>query len=209
MKYQGQEIQTPPSIDLILGYLYTHTNIVATAGDIFGYWNKKGWKTKKGAEVKTLEAAIDVCNSIVVQRNRKEKRKLGKKQKKKNNKTSSVPEKDKERKVVILPSNKTAKEIQEIQRQETDVQVICNREYNKAHPEDASMKYVDQLNDARWYAFRKFIFYIRGKRCELCGSEDTVQVHHPHYITGRKAWEYNCNEVVVLCRECHKVIHNK
>ena len=67
--------------------------------------------------------------------------------------------------------------------------------------------YNDQLKDPRWSAFRNFVFVVRKMRCEKCGSKEALQIHHPQYITGRKAWEYTCNEVQVLCRECHKKIH--
>lgn len=67
--------------------------------------------------------------------------------------------------------------------------------------------YNDQLKDPRWSAFRNFVLVVRKMRCEKCGSKEALQVHHPQYITGRKAWEYTCNEVQVLCRECHKKIH--
>lgn len=67
--------------------------------------------------------------------------------------------------------------------------------------------YDKQLNDPRWKSFRRFIFVARGRRCEMCGSTKVLQIHHPRYIHGRRAWEYTCNEVVVLCNECHKAVH--
>lgn len=39
---------------------------------VMEYWGKKNWKTKKGEPVKTLEAAVNVCNSIYCTRLRKE-----------------------------------------------------------------------------------------------------------------------------------------
>lgn len=68
--------------------------------------------------------------------------------------------------------------------------------------------YSEQLKDSRWLAFREKVFRVRGRKCEHCGSTVYLQVHHPRYINGRKAWEYSTNEVVVLCRECHKKEHN-
>lgn len=68
--------------------------------------------------------------------------------------------------------------------------------------------YEKQLQDKRWKAFRKFVFAVRGNKCEICGGTHVLQVHHPKYISGRRAWEYTCNEVQVLCHDCHEKVHN-
>ena len=67
--------------------------------------------------------------------------------------------------------------------------------------------YNEQLKDPRWKAFRQFVFAVRGCKCEMCGYRENLQIHHPKYIKGRAAWEYTCNEVVVLCDKCHKKVH--
>ncbi len=71
-----------------------------------------------------------------------------------------------------------------------------------------SLSYRSQLETKQWKDFRKLIFSQRGKRCEMCGATTNIQIHHLQYITGRKAWEYTPNDVMVLCRDCHKKIHN-
>lgn len=38
------------------------------------------------------------------------------------------------------------------------------------------------------------------------GKGNSLIVGNLH--TGRNAWEYNCNEVVVLCGDCHKAVHH-
>lgn len=67
--------------------------------------------------------------------------------------------------------------------------------------------YNEQLKDQRWKAFRQFVFAVRGCKCEMCGYRENLQVHHPKYTKGRAAWEYTCNDVVVLCDKCHKKVH--
>lgn len=67
--------------------------------------------------------------------------------------------------------------------------------------------YEEQLQDPRWFEFRERVFAARGMKCEHCGAIAHLQVHHPKYITGRKAWEYSTDEVRVLCRSCHKKEH--
>lgn len=75
-------------------------------------------------------------------------------------------------------------------------------------PKEEKIPYSEQLKDPRWFAFREKVFKVRGRKCEHCGSTVWLQVHHPKYKYGRKAWEYSTDEVVVLCRECHKKEHN-
>ena len=68
--------------------------------------------------------------------------------------------------------------------------------------------YEEQLKDSRWFAFREKVFSIRGRKCEHCGSTECLQVHHLRYEKGKLAWEYSYKEVIVLCKDCHKKIHN-
>lgn len=82
------------------------------------------------------------------------------------------------------------------------------KEIDKENKRETSfIYYADQLKDERWKAFREFVFKIRGKKCEICGSTEKLQVHHIHYNKGVKAWEYNVNEVLVACVDCHRNIH--
>ena len=68
--------------------------------------------------------------------------------------------------------------------------------------------YYEQLETKEWKDFRKLVFASRGKVCDMCGAKTNLQVHHPKYVFGRKAWEYPISEVVVLCRNCHEQVHN-
>lgn len=69
--------------------------------------------------------------------------------------------------------------------------------------------YDKQLKDPRWIAFRDFVLTVRGHKCEICKSSQNLQVHHIVYRKQTKAWEYNVNEMMVLCRDCHANIHDK
>jgi len=68
--------------------------------------------------------------------------------------------------------------------------------------------YAEQLKDYRWLAFRKFVLTVRGSKCEVCGAKKCLNIHHILYHPGHFAWEYNVKEVMVLCTECHKKVHN-
>ena len=113
-----------------------------------------------------------------------------------------------QREVIVLPPNVSGKKCKTFKQIKNKVLLkSCNKAQRQNNPKDAELKYQDQLNDPRWFAFRQFIFTGRGCKCEICGSDIVLQVHHPHYISGRKAWEYACNEVVVLCKDCHSKMH--
>ena len=44
-------------------------------------------------------------------------------------------------------------------------------------------------------------YYIKAKECELCGTKEKLQRHHPNYEKPL--------DVVVLCQPCHMKIHGK
>ena len=164
MTYKGDNIIGKPSLGLIQVYIEEKSLGLITPQEVFDYWDKKDWLTKKGSEVKTLEAAINVYNSIVVQRFfKKEKCKI-----------------------------------------KTKIQKI--EKTNKQRKPYA--KYEEQLKDNKWKAFRWFVLKVRGESCEICGETKNLQVHHIKYIPNKMAWEYNVTQVMVVCRECHKKIHN-
>lgn len=145
--------------------------------DVYDYCEKKEWLTKRGKPIKTLEAAIHVYNSLAVQRYVESNSEL---------KVHKDIENKKERKAAI--------------RKEKEI-VLQSR---KKRPYSI---YRDQIKDQRWKIFRWFILKVRGEQCEICGSQSNLQVHHTHYRTDAKAWEYNCNEVMVVCRDCHQKLH--
>jgi len=95
--------------------------------------------------------------------------------------------------------SKKSKKQQKREKKRLELKKAIEREY---------LPYDEQLKDKRWKAFRNFVFAVRGQVCEKCGSKENLQVHHPKYISGKLAWEYNCNEVMVLCSDCHCKEHN-
>jgi hypothetical protein len=66
----------------------------------------------------------------------------------------------------------------------------------------------DFLNP-KWQQFRLKRLELANWQCEVCGSEEnTLHVHHPFYISGRKPWEYLPETTMVLCDECHEIVHD-
>ena len=178
MKFYGDEIGDRPTMTQVEVYI-AEKGMSITPKQVFEYWDKKDWLTNKGVPVKTLEAAINVVNGIFVNKyiHQNECQSLSKKEKKK---------------LLLEKIHETKRKAKEIA-------------YENNQPKPYS-KYEDQLKDEKWSAFRQFIFKIRGRKCETCGAEDHLQVHHTIY-RNVKAWEYTCNDVIVVCRDCHKQIH--
>lgn len=59
-----------------------------------------------------------------------------------------------------------------------------------------------------------FIYDRAGRKCETCGREDDLTIHHLDY-NGKRAKLKGCilnndvNNLKVLCRSCHGKIHGK
>lgn len=67
--------------------------------------------------------------------------------------------------------------------------------------------YRELLGRDEW---KKFSKGIREQRnfCEACKRGNVeLNVHHFFYDASRLPWEYNSDEVTVLCRSCHEQIH--
>lgn len=180
MTFKGDKIVGKPTLAMIEIYI-AEQGLFCEPQDVYYYWDKKDWLTKKGVEVKTLEVAIHVYNSIAVQREVRKQLK--------NTKFKNKEEKLRREREII-------KSLQAV------------RKLKVAPHSNPYMPYKGQLSDERWKAFRTFILKVRGNKCETCGATKGLQVHHLQYRNNAMAWEYTCNEVMVLCRDCHKKIHN-
>lgn len=65
------------------------------------------------------------------------------------------------------------------------------------------------LKDPRWQRKRLETLESVGWECENCGGkENTLHVHHKRYIKGRKPWEYQPDDLSVLCEACHENHHH-
>lgn len=68
--------------------------------------------------------------------------------------------------------------------------------------------YAAKLRDPRWQKKRLEVLSANEFACEMCGdAESTLHVHHKAYIKGREPWEYDANQLAVLCEECHAAVH--
>ena len=72
--------------------------------------------------------------------------------------------------------------------------------------------YAEKLKDPKWSEFRHEVLSFYGDECTSCGGNDTtlgdgIHVHHKRYIRDREPWEYDMDDVTVICGTCHKEIH--
>lgn len=71
------------------------------------------------------------------------------------------------------------------------------------------LTYKEQLLHPNWQRKRLEMLEAAGWKCVSCEAADqTLHVHHKRYIKGRKAWEYENDELEVLCEGCHEQEHN-
>lgn len=69
------------------------------------------------------------------------------------------------------------------------------------------MDYKKQYSNPQWQKKRLEIMQRDNFACEACGdTEEMLNVHHKHYIKGKKIWEYDDENLITLCEICHKSI---
>jgi len=67
--------------------------------------------------------------------------------------------------------------------------------------------YSDLLKDPRWQKKRLQILERDDFTCQGCGdTETTLHVHHKEYVYGRMPWEYDDEELITYCEDCHTII---
>lgn len=70
--------------------------------------------------------------------------------------------------------------------------------------------YFEKLKDPRWQKKRLEALDNAEWRCEYCyESEYTLHVHHKVYFKGRDPWEYDIEQLAVLCEVCHEGFHEE
>lgn len=69
------------------------------------------------------------------------------------------------------------------------------------------LSYAEKLKDPRWLELRKQVIERDKNICQLCYEEGVLQVHHAWgYRAGLEPWEYDINELITLCPNCHEKI---
>jgi len=73
---------------------------------------------------------------------------------------------------------------------------------------DSTAKWADQYKHPKWQKKRLEVLEHDGFTCQNCGDKESqLHVHHGAYVKGRKMWEYDIDDLVTLCDDCHKKVH--
>ena len=69
--------------------------------------------------------------------------------------------------------------------------------------------YTEKFKSPKWQKKRlEALEYYSFLCCSCEEKEKELHVHHRHYIKGRQPWEYEIDDLVVLCSDCHKTWHD-
>lgn len=223
MKYKNVEIGDKPTKEQFQEYV-SRKGYNIDVDYWYNKYNERGWITKKKkTPIVSLENIIDVINGIVIRRRnsnrdtntgkRIKQTLVSKKQANKNKvnaadvvKLSLEERKNLYYKIDSIPKKgrtKQQKQIRKKLRRSFTAQEIKDIERRKRKE-----YYNRLLEDKRWKEFRLKVMSERGSRCECCGGTDILQIHHTFYIRGKMPWEYDINDMRVLCKKCHQRIHN-
>lgn len=71
---------------------------------------------------------------------------------------------------------------------------------------EACFSYEDYLQSKHWKRFRLKALKHHGKICMLCGVTE-VNFFHVHHLTYENLGNEKLEDVVVLCPECHSIVH--
>jgi len=58
-----------------------------------------------------------------------------------------------------------------------------------------------------WKRIRELILLIDNYECKMCGDTNSLNVHHIKYEGVLYRERLNTDKVIVLCRRCHKKVH--
>jgi hypothetical protein len=71
-----------------------------------------------------------------------------------------------------------------------------------------AMEYWQLLKRPEWQKKRLEMLALAGWECQSCGTKDNeLHVHHKQYFNGKNPWEYENDQLEVLCDDCHSVEH--
>lgn len=70
--------------------------------------------------------------------------------------------------------------------------------------------YAAQLQTDEWKQFARAVRKEKENGCAICRRADVeTHVHHVFYDPSLKLWEYDHNDVMLLCAACHKEFHEQ
>jgi uncharacterized protein YlaI len=94
-----------------------------------------------------------------------------------------------------------------------EMPIICKhkekydeRVYQKVINMLKEIPYEEYLFSAHWKHFSGEAIKFARYKCQLCDNNNSLNVHHKNYKNlGRETF----NDTIVLCNDCHRMVHNK
>lgn len=97
------------------------------------------------------------------------------------------------------------KRIDVLRKQIKSTNKMLKNRYNTKHTRKTNKWYAKYLRSYHWTKFSRELRKTVGE-CQMCGSLDNLECHHKHYNTLHKETP---EDVLVVCRKCHRKIHNQ
>jgi len=102
--------------------------------------------------------------------------------------------------VSVVKTKRPKKKKDKLNKKRNKTKVKANKPIKKTYKD----KYYKYLNSTEWANIKLDVMQHRGKACELCGSNLNLQLHHKTY---ENAFEEEPEDLILLCRNCHKEQH--
>ena len=89
-----------------------------------------------------------------------------------------------------------------------------NKRQSQTYEKSQSQTYEDLLLTPEWKSKRGYILKRDNYKCQWCGKQEQLQVHHKYYSkypnnVKVQPWNYPNDALITLCNECHQKAHKK
>ena len=105
--------------------------------------------------------------------------------------------------MLFIESDDEARKIKK-KHKRVNIQSKPKSKKKKVNPITYTSKYRKYLTSDQWKMMRAGLFYMRGEKCEKCGSEENLQIHHNTYAN---IFKEKLSDLEILCRSCHRKEH--
>lgn len=93
------------------------------------------------------------------------------------------------------------------EKEDIKVELFNNKEEKKQESKESRKEwYQEYLKSEHWKETREKALKRSGYKCQVCGYNKNLQVHHNTY---KNIGHEDPTDLVVLCWKCHKTFHGK
>jgi phage terminase large subunit GpA-like protein len=66
------------------------------------------------------------------------------------------------------------------------------------------INYYSYIKSPEWYKRRYGALMRAGRKCQVCGSQQSLQIHHNSY---QHLGNEPASDLICLCEQCHRLFH--